>query len=249
MDPKSVKQETSRQWSEGLTAAARTTQLIRGGSPESLSRSPVSPSAEPLAAPPPRSEMASIGAGARGTGRSREKQPADESRRLPRDSNAESDDIVVAGENAEPSSAERDAEHFKMVATRFRALMERRERRLEEAMSDPQTRSDLEAMFPGMKQGDYQTLLAGVRGMEEDDFQALLAGARKRRQEVSVGSFGASFCITYAEIVSRKCVPSLCGGSICGQCDSSLPLFVASIQVPLRGFNLKTIGRCTNFYL
>lgn len=82
------------------------------------------------------------------------------------------------------SSVEKDAAHFKMVAARFRALMERRERRLEEAMSDPQTRTDLEAMFPGIKDGDYQTLLAGVRGMEEDDFQALLAAARKRRREV-----------------------------------------------------------------
>lgn len=82
------------------------------------------------------------------------------------------------------SSVEKDAAHFKMVAARFRALMERRERRLEEAMSDPQTRTDLEAMFPGIKEGDYQTLLAGVRGMEEDDFQALLAAARKRRREV-----------------------------------------------------------------
>lgn len=81
-------------------------------------------------------------------------------------------------------SVEKDAAHFKMVAARFRALMERRERRLEEAMSDPQTRTDLEAMFPGIKEGDYQTLLAGVRGMEEDDFQALLAAARKRRREV-----------------------------------------------------------------
>lgn len=72
-----------------------------------------------------------------------------------------------------------------MVAARFRALMERRERRLEEAMSDPQTRTDLEAMFPGVLDGDYQTLLAGVRGMEEDDFQELLNTARKRRREVS----------------------------------------------------------------
>lgn len=102
------------------------------------------------------------------------------------------------------SSVERDAAHFKMVAARFRALMERRERRLEEAMSDSQTRTYLEAMFPGIRDGDYQTLLAGVRGMEEDDFQALLSGARKRRQEVRtdliseahgvawVNSFGAA---------------------------------------------------------
>ncbi|CAM9129665.1 unnamed protein product, partial [Scytosiphon promiscuus] len=82
-----------------------------------------------------------------------------------------------------PASVEKDAAHFKMVAARFRALMERRERRLEEAMSDPQTRTDLEAMFPGVLDGDYQTLLAGVRGMEEDDFQNLLNTARKRRRE------------------------------------------------------------------
>lgn len=78
----------------------------------------------------------------------------------------------------------KDAEHFKMVAARFRALMDRRERRLEEAMSDPQTRTDLEAMFPAVLDGDYQTLLAGVRGMEEEDFQNLLSAARKRRREV-----------------------------------------------------------------
>lgn len=87
---------------------------------------------------------------------------------------------------APPASVEKDAHHFKMVAARFRALMERRERRLEEAMSDPQTRTDLEAMFPGVLDGDYQTLLAGVRGMEEDEFQDLLKTARKRRREVSL---------------------------------------------------------------
>lgn len=76
------------------------------------------------------------------------------------------------------------AEHLKKAAARFRALMERRERRLEEAMSDPQTRTDLEAMFPG--DDDYHTtLLAGVRGMEEGDFQELLSTARKRRRGVS----------------------------------------------------------------
>ncbi|CAM9125033.1 unnamed protein product [Ectocarpus sp. 6 AP-2014] len=74
------------------------------------------------------------------------------------------------------------AEHLKKAAARFRALMERRERRLEEAMSDPQTRTDLEAMFPG--DDDYHTtLLAGVRGMEEGEFQELLSTARKRRRE------------------------------------------------------------------
>lgn len=93
---------------------------------------------------------------------------------------------VVDDADRSVSSLEEDAAHFKMVADRFRALMERRERRLEEAMSDPQTRTDLEAMFPGIREGDYQTLLAGVRGMEEEDFQALLAGARKRRREVRV---------------------------------------------------------------
>lgn len=77
------------------------------------------------------------------------------------------------------------AEHLKKAAARFRALMERRERRLEEAMSDPQTRTDLEAMFPG--DDDYHTtLLAGVRGMEEGEFQELLSTARKRRRGVSV---------------------------------------------------------------
>ncbi|CAN0513617.1 unnamed protein product [Ectocarpus sp. 12 AP-2014] len=76
------------------------------------------------------------------------------------------------------------AEHLKKAAARFRALMERRERRLEEAMSDPQTRTDLEAMFPG--DDDYHTtLLAGVRGMEEGEFQELLSTARKRRRGVS----------------------------------------------------------------
>lgn len=79
---------------------------------------------------------------------------------------------------------EKDAAHFKMVADRFRALMERRERKLEEAMSDPHTRQDLELMFPGVIKGDYVTLLAGVRGMEEEDFQDLLDAARKRRREV-----------------------------------------------------------------
>eukprot|EP00903_Cladosiphon_okamuranus_P008628 g8274.t1 len=78
---------------------------------------------------------------------------------------------------------EKDAAHFKMVADRFRALMERRERKLEEAMSDPQTRRDLEVMFPGVITGDYSTLLAGVRGMEEEEFQDLLDAARKRRRE------------------------------------------------------------------
>lgn len=103
------------------------------------------------------------------------------------------------------SSVEKDAAHFKMVAARFRALMERRERRLEEAMSDPQTRTDLEAMFPGIKEGDYQTLLAGVRGMEEDDFQALLTAARKRRREV-----GGVGCLDLFDL-SGSCVV-LAGG-------------------------------------
>lgn len=99
------------------------------------------------------------------------------------------------------NSVEKDAAHFKMVAARFRALMERRERRLEEAMSDPQTRTDLEGMFPGVREGDYQTLLAGVRGMEEEDFQALLAAARKRRREVRCRSFPGPqdnlFCVVF----------------------------------------------------
>ncbi len=83
------------------------------------------------------------------------------------------------------AGVEKGAEHFKMVAARFRALMERRERRLEEAMSNPDTRRDLEVMFPGVRDGDYQTLLACVRGMgEEEDFQNLLDAARKRRREV-----------------------------------------------------------------
>lgn len=86
----------------------------------------------------------------------------------------------------------KDAEHFKMVAARFRALMDRRERRLEEAMSDPQTRTDLEAMFPAVLDGDYQTLLAGVRGMEEEDFQNLLSAARKRRREVRIATAPAA---------------------------------------------------------
>lgn len=127
--------------------------------------------------------MGSVGADAPSTSRSRQQQVADESC-IRRDSHSENGDTTAPSEKSELSGAERDAAHFKMVAERFRALMERRERRLEEAMSDPQTRTDLEAMFPGMKQGDYQTLLAGVRGMEEEDFQMLLAGARRRRQEV-----------------------------------------------------------------
>ncbi|CAB1098953.1 unnamed protein product [Ectocarpus sp. CCAP 1310/34] len=79
------------------------------------------------------------------------------------------------------------AEHLKKAAARFRALMDRRERSLEEAMSDPQTRTDLAAMFPG--DDDYHTtLLAGVRGMEEGEFQELLSTARKRRRGEGVGS-------------------------------------------------------------
>lgn len=97
------------------------------------------------------------------------------------------------GRQEQPSpdeGVERGAEHFKMVAARFRALMERRERRLEEAMSNPDTRRDLEVMFPGVKDGDYQTLLACVRGMgEEEDIQNLLDAARKRRREVCVFFF------------------------------------------------------------
>lgn len=100
----------------------------------------------------------------------REPQPSGHRRRIQRDSPEE--------------GVEKDAAHFKMVADRFRALMERRERKLEEAMSDPQTRRDLEVMFPGVITGDYVTLLAGVRGMEEEDFQDLLDAARKRRREV-----------------------------------------------------------------
>lgn len=82
------------------------------------------------------------------------------------------------------SGLETDTVRFRRVAARSRALMDHRERRLEEAMSDPQRRTGLEAMFPGMKNGDYETLLAEVRGIEEDEFQALLAGSRKRRKEV-----------------------------------------------------------------
>ena len=89
---------------------------------------------------------------------------------------------------------EKNAAHFKMVADRFRALMERRERKLEEAMSDPQTRRDLEVMFPGVITGDYVTLLAGVRGMEEEDFQDLLDAARKRRREVRAWE-SSPFCL------------------------------------------------------
>lgn len=88
-----------------------------------------------------------------------------------------------AGRPISPSF-ERDMAYFTMISVRFRELMERRERRLEEALADPSTRSDLETMFPSIKYGDYQTLLAGVRGMEEEDFQTLLHGARKRRHEV-----------------------------------------------------------------
>lgn len=130
-----------------------------------------------------------------------QQQPAVESRPR-RDTLLENDNGAVESEKSELSGAQRDAAHFKMVADRFRALMERRERRLEEAMSDPQTRTDLEAMFPGMKQGDYQTLLAGVRGMEEEDFQDLLAGARKRRQEVRRC---LSLCYFSPQPISKKC--------------------------------------------
>lgn len=184
MDPSSSKRETSRQWSDGLKAGARATQhLGKGGVVESPSRPPASKPVERGTSSPGRSEMGSVGADAPGTSRRRQQQVADESC-IRRDSHSENDDTTAPSEKSELSGAERDAAHFKMVAERFRALMERRERRLEEAMSDPQTRTDLEAMFPGMKQGDYQTLLAGVRGMEEEDFQMLLAGARRRRQEV-----------------------------------------------------------------
>lgn len=106
-----------------------------------------------------------------------------------------------------PGSFERDAAaQFKMVAERFRALMERRERRLEEALSDPETRADLEAMFPMMKYGDYQTMLAGVRGMEEGDFQTLLDGARKRRREVRRDDSLSLVCVMCCLFFMIACV-------------------------------------------
>lgn len=193
------RREVSRGWSEDLTrAAARTTPTT---AQQQLNKKRVSVAAEAIAELSATKSSASATSmdsslGSSDNNASHSSRHADEisessHRRQRRSNNASNDEganMVVGArsstEEAELSGAERDAAHFKMVAARFRALMERRERRLEEAMSDPQTRTDLEAMFPGMKQGDYQTLLAGVRGMEEEDFQALLAGARKRRREV-----------------------------------------------------------------
>lgn len=157
-------------------------------------------------APPTHGQSSDVeDAGAPG----REQPPAGDRRRAPRGA-APPDDGV-----------EKDAAHFKMVADRFRALMERRERKLEEAMSDPQTRRDLEVMFPGVITGDYVTLLAGVRGMEEEDFQHLLDAARKRRREVRArraadGAVTVFYCCSF--------VWSGCGGGRKGPAVALQPL-------------------------
>lgn len=128
-------------------------------------------------------------------------RPSEQRYRLERRNDSDGSGAVLRSDCEQPEKNERstsvsieiDAAYVAKFASRFRALMERRERRLEEAMSDPQTRTDLEAMFPGMKHGDYQTLLTGVRGMEEEDFQLLLEGARKRRRQVREAVGGVFF--------------------------------------------------------
>lgn len=186
------RKEVSREWSEGLTAAARAAHEVVVGSDGGVTSrarmaAPASGGASP-SIPDRRAERADSSDIPADKGR-HGAAAVQQARRLSRER------IIAGAEEATATSpdgsktaltgVEKDAAHVKMVAARFRALMDRRERRLEEAMSDPQTRTDLEAMFPGIKEGDYQTLLEGVRGMEEEDFQALLAGARKRRREVS----------------------------------------------------------------
>lgn len=189
--------EVSREWSEGLTAAAARAAHDNGVGNDGgvASRARMATPASGRASPPvpdrraERADMSDIPADLGRHGAAAVKQARRHSReRIVAGADATTASTSLGGSEAVLYGAEKDAAHFKMVAARFRALMERRERRLEEAMSDPQTRTDLEAMFPGIKEGDYQTLLAGVRGMEEEDFQALLAGARKRRREVRAGS-------------------------------------------------------------
>lgn len=156
------------------------------------------PSSAKMGSPPAGGCSGAARAGSPGSGKS-SAPPSDAEQHAPPSLGQSSGDMDEAGapgrdpagdrrrnQRTPPGEGvEKDAAHFKMVADRFRALMERRERKLEEAMSDPQTRRDLEVMFPGVITGDYVTLLAGVRGMEEEDFQDLLDAARKRRREVS----------------------------------------------------------------
>lgn len=190
--------EVSREWSEGLTAAAARHEGCGPGGTGGVGEKPPSRAGGSTSPslPDRRSERADAADGPldeHHAGSAAVKHQEHRSSRRDSRSPERGDPSMImdrgGGEEAMDrslGSAERDTAHFKMVAMRFRALMERRERRLEEAMSDPQTRTDLEAMFPGIKDGDYQTLLAGVRGMEEEDFQLLLAGARKRRRQVRV---------------------------------------------------------------
>lgn len=67
-------------------------------------------------------------------------------------------------------------------AANYWRMIDLREKRLEEAMSDERTRTVLEAVFPSLRRGDFHTLLTEVRSMEEEDFEAMLMSVHQHHQ-------------------------------------------------------------------
>ena len=60
-----------------------------------------------------------------------------------------------------------------------RFIIVSQEKELEEAVSDPQRRIGLKAMIPGIKHGDYESVLSGVCGMTSKLYWRVLASVGK----------------------------------------------------------------------